>query len=588
MLRLLGPRSVVLVAVACLCGWLAASANAFVYWSSFAGSVGRAGLDGGGANGGFIGAMQAAGVAVDATHVYWADNGTGTIGRANLDGSSPDQNFITGASAPSGVAVDSGHIYWANGIAAGTIGRANLDGTGVNQSFITGANAPDGVAVNSTNVYWANNGAGTIGRAALTAPSGNIVPGSVTNFVNGLDAPNGVALDSTNVYWADFGHGSIGRAPIGGVTSDNDFIGGLNSPSAVAVDAGHVYWTSFPENTIGRANLDGSAPVSNFIAGANEPNGIAIDGGAFPPVTTVNLSPGAPNGADGWYTRGVHVAAAASDNVYPVASLRCVADPPGPPATFAAIAPACPLAGAGADVSANGPHSVYAAAQDSQGNTATPVSAGFRIDATRPTVRCAGAPAFLLGSSGGAVRATVTDAVSGAAARTVAASVRAKSIGRKSVTLTGADKAGNRASVKCSYTVRAHALSPTPSMTWSFGLVANGTATTVASMKLVSVPTRAALKLVCTGNGCPSKSRSAAAVKPPKCKGKQCRARSRDVDLTSLFRGHALSAGGRITVTVTQRNTNGKAFVFAIRKAKLPKVQVGCLAPGSSKLNRAC
>ena len=89
-------------------------------------------------------------------------------------------------------------------------------------------------------------------------------------------------------------------------------------------------------------------------------------------------------------------------------------------------------------------------------------------------------------------------------------------------------------------------------------------------------------------SGCPSKSRSAAAVKPPKCKGKKCRARSRDVDLTGLFRGHALSVGSRITVTVTQRNTNGKAFVFAIRKAKLPKVQIGCLAPGSSKLNRGC
>ncbi len=368
----------------------------------------------------------------------------------------------------------------------------------------------------------------------------------------------------------------------------NNFITGLNSPSAVAVDAGHVYWTSFPDNAIGRANLDGSAPISNFIAGANGPNGIAVDGGAFPPVTTLTLSPGAPNGSEGWYTTGVHVTAAASDNVYPVASLRCVADPPGPPATFAAIAPTCPLAGAGVDVSANGQHSAYAAAQDSQGNTGTPVSAGFRIDATRPTVRCAGAPAFLLGSSGGAVRANVTDSLSGAAARTVAASVRAKSIGRKSVTLTGADHAGNRASVKCSYTVRAHALSPTPSMTWSFGLVANGTATTVASMKLVSVPTRAALKLVCAGSGCPSKSRSAAAVKPPKCKGKKCHARSRDVDLTGLFRGHALSVGSRITVTVTQRNTNGKAFVFAIRKAKLPKVQIGCLAPGSSKLNRGC
>jgi hypothetical protein len=66
------------------------------------------------------------------------------------------------------------------------------------------------------------------------------------------------------------------------------------------------------------------------------------------------------------------------------------------------------------------------------------------------------------------------------------------------------------------------------------------------------------------------------------------RPRSRDVDLTGLFRGHRLTAGSRITVTVTQRNTNGKAFVFAIRKGKLPKPQVGCLAPGSSKLNRGC
>ncbi len=140
------------------------------------------------------------------------------------------------------------------------------------------------------------------------------------------------------MYWADFGHGSIGRAPIGGGTADDDFIGGLNSPSAAAVDSGHVYWTSFPENAIGRANLDGTASNSAFITGAGGPNGIAVDAGAFPPVTTVTLSPGAPNGANGWYTHAVHVSAAASDNVYPVASLRCVADPPGPPPTRSARA----------------------------------------------------------------------------------------------------------------------------------------------------------------------------------------------------------------------------------------------------------
>lgn len=156
------------------------------------------------------------------------------------------------------------------------------------------------------------------------------------------------------------------------------------------------------------------------------------------------------------------------------------------------------------------------------------------------------------------------------------------------MTLTGADNAGNRASVECAYTVRAHALSPTPSMTWAFALVSHGTATTVSSMNIVSVPTHATLKLACTGHGCPSKSKSAAAVRPTKCKGKKCHARSRNVDLTRLFRGHRLGAGSHITVTVTQRNTNGKAFVFAFRKAKLPKVQVGCLAPGSSRLNRGC
>src|SRR3954447_14063359 len=37
--------------------------------------------------------------------VYWT-NFNGTIGRANLDGTGVDQSFITGASRPTGVAVD--------------------------------------------------------------------------------------------------------------------------------------------------------------------------------------------------------------------------------------------------------------------------------------------------------------------------------------------------------------------------------------------------------------------------------------------------------------------------------------------------
>ena len=49
-------------------------------------------------------------MAVDAGHVYWANNGTNTIGRANLDGTDANQSFIVlgEASDPFGVAVGAG------------------------------------------------------------------------------------------------------------------------------------------------------------------------------------------------------------------------------------------------------------------------------------------------------------------------------------------------------------------------------------------------------------------------------------------------------------------------------------------------
>jgi hypothetical protein len=87
-------------------------------------------------------------VNVPLRHVYWANNFTGTIGRANVDGTGANQSFITGASSPVGVAVDAGHVYWTNA-GTDTIGRANLDGTGANQSFVTGASFPVGVAVDA-------------------------------------------------------------------------------------------------------------------------------------------------------------------------------------------------------------------------------------------------------------------------------------------------------------------------------------------------------------------------------------------------------------------------------------------------------
>ena len=123
-----------------VCGWLAAQANAFVYWGNDTDTIGRSNLDGSGVNQSFI-TTPVYGVAVDGQYVYWTNAYSSAIERANLDGTGVDQSFITGASGPNGVAVDGQHVYWTN-FSSHTIGRANLDGTGVNQSFITGASNP--------------------------------------------------------------------------------------------------------------------------------------------------------------------------------------------------------------------------------------------------------------------------------------------------------------------------------------------------------------------------------------------------------------------------------------------------------------
>ena len=123
-------------------------------------------------------------------YVYWANDGatSTTIGRANLNGTGANENFITGGNVPCFVAVDASHVYWANTNGT-TIGRANLNGTGVNQNFITGANAPCGVAVEANYIYWGNSGGTTVGRANLDGT------GAKENFITGATEPCGVAVD---------------------------------------------------------------------------------------------------------------------------------------------------------------------------------------------------------------------------------------------------------------------------------------------------------------------------------------------------------------------------------------------------------
>jgi sugar lactone lactonase YvrE len=268
---------------------------------------------------------HAAGVAVDAKYVYWADPVTDTIGRAELNGGEPEYSFISGADNPQGVAVDGKYVYWTNAAtgtvsepnqsipADGTIGRADLDGENVKQGFITGANDPRGIAVDGGHIYWVNRGGSanggfttSIGRADLSGGGADqefISYSSAFTGSSSAGTPEGIAVDEEHLYWSATREGIrttvIRRDLDGSAASEVRRIVGTAGAGAgqMALDAGHVYWADTGTESIGRADLDLSPASVNrsFIPGVPSAQGVA--GGAshiywssFPPP--VPPSPG--------------------------------------------------------------------------------------------------------------------------------------------------------------------------------------------------------------------------------------------------------------------------------------------------------
>lgn len=252
----------------------AASAN-FVYWTNDnETTIGRAKINGTGANNSFIaGLNDPLGVAVDSKFIYWAEQDSNRIGRANLDGSGVNLNFIptsAGVDNPNGVAVTPTHIYWTNDDE--TIGRANLDGSAPVGNFINStSDSQCGIAADANFIYWnsALNPNDAIGRAGLDGS--NPDPG----FISGMDAGCGPAVDSSFIYWTtDTPPARVGRALVNGGGATNDFIPNASaSPLAcgVAVNSQYIFWGNPEADAVGRANINGTAPNLTLVPGASAP-----------------------------------------------------------------------------------------------------------------------------------------------------------------------------------------------------------------------------------------------------------------------------------------------------------------------------
>jgi len=276
-----------------------ARASADVYWTDSQGAaIGRAEIDGSGADRTFIGTLGfPEAIAADTAHIYWT-NATDAVGRADINGNAIDHEFIKGSSAIGGVAVGPRHIYWSNR-EAGTIGRARLDGSDVEQKFIVGTGAPGHLAVDDSYIYWANEDGNAIGRAGLGGS--DVDP----DFIATLGHPAGLAVDADHVYWVNANitpafQGAIGRAGIDGGSPEQTFTTSAMSPSfgflsGVAVDAGHIYWADFSYPSVARAALDGGNVEHTFISTGmfSYPRDVAVDPppDEVAPETTIRRRP---------------------------------------------------------------------------------------------------------------------------------------------------------------------------------------------------------------------------------------------------------------------------------------------------------
>jgi uncharacterized repeat protein (TIGR01451 family) len=138
------------------------------------------------------------------------------------------------------------------------------------------------------------------------------------------------------------------------------------------------------DNSTGSASAGTGNTWSANVGASSSPKDLCSPG----PITTIDLHPAAPDGPDGTYTGPVHVTVSASHaGGSAVTGTRCILDPPRPPARFRDLpAEHCLYLGPGADVSAPGHHTVYAASVNAAGvKDAAVRSASFTITTVHVT-----------------------------------------------------------------------------------------------------------------------------------------------------------------------------------------------------------
>jgi hypothetical protein len=224
-------------------------------------------------------------LAVDANFVYWTNSvSSGTVMKVAIAGGAPTP-VATGQLFPAGIAVDATNLYWVNAgsptLGAGSVMKASL-ATGVSITLAANQETALAIAIDATSVYWTKGPFDTGGGEVMTVPiAGGTpvrlaqVPSSDAEVISKIGTS--LAVDGESVYFAD-GTGPIDAGVQNWTIKKIPHAGGAEELKAssrliadVAVDGSILTWAT------DRAIVRRYANTTEYYETDGQPRAIAAD-----------------------------------------------------------------------------------------------------------------------------------------------------------------------------------------------------------------------------------------------------------------------------------------------------------------------
>ena len=259
-----------------------------VYWVTAGGAVMRVPATGGPAEELGRGTSLVS-VAVDASGVFFTDEGAGTIGRVPLAGG-PVAILASGETSPWGIALDGTYAYYTTSTA---VRRVPEVGAGAATDAATGLTQPHKIVVSGGRVLWVN-------ESGVDAVDSRLLSGGGAQcHFNNQTLPHGLFADSSQIFHTDHRpapDGKVRRKQLSETCSTDavEIAVGLESPFELTGDATSLYWTvDVAAGSIVTMPKDGSAKPHELASGQAMPWGIAVDPNAGIVYWTTSVPSGA-------------------------------------------------------------------------------------------------------------------------------------------------------------------------------------------------------------------------------------------------------------------------------------------------------